>query len=153
MGFGPSDRVGLESCAPTAGTQPQATPTARGSSKLNSWRKWLAVLGGITAVAVLLNELYYPYNKDVSQFIWDYIADPLALIVIGANILVNVGDSLRIRSKAGNHLAQWPRDVVTGLVAVIWVRFLMQYADKIAPDHHGRIVGAPDRPGNRNPGL
>ena len=44
-------------------------------------------------------------------------------------------DSLRIRGKAGNHLAQWPRDVVTALVAIVWVRFLMQYADKIAPDH------------------
>ncbi len=102
---------------------------------MKSWRKSLAVLGGITAVAVLLNELYYPYNKEASQFIWDYIADPLALIVIGLNVLVNVGDSLRVRSKAGNHLAQWPRDVVTALVAIVWVRFLMQYADKIAPDH------------------
>ncbi len=68
---------------------------------MKSWRKSLAVLGGITAVAVL----------------------------------VNVGDSLRIRGKAGNHLAQWLRDVVTALVAIVWVRFLMQYADKIAPDH------------------
>ena len=34
------------------------------------WRKGLAVLGGITAVVVLSNELYYPYNKAVSLFIW-----------------------------------------------------------------------------------
>ena len=47
----------------------------------------------------------------------------------------NVADSLRIRSRVGSHLAQWPRDVVTALVAIVWVRFLMQYADKIAPDH------------------
>ncbi len=102
---------------------------------MSSWRKTLAVLGGITAGVVLLNELYYPYNKEASQFIWDYFADPLALIVIGLNILVNVADSLRIRGGGGSHLAQWPRDVVTGVVAVIWVRFLMQYADKMAPDH------------------
>ena len=44
-----------------------------------------------------------------------------------------MGDSLRIRGKAGNHLAQWPRDVVTALVAIVWVRFLMQYADKKLP--------------------
>ncbi len=102
---------------------------------MEQWRKWLAVLGGITAVAVLFNELYYPYNKAVSGFIWDYIADPAALIVMGFNVLVNVGDSLRIRSRAGNHLTQMPRDVITALVAVVWVRFLMQYADKIAPNH------------------
>lgn len=102
---------------------------------MSSWRKTLSVVGGVTAFAVLLNELYYPYNKVASQFIWDYFADPAALIVIGLNILVNVKDSLRMRGKAGDHLAQWPRDVVTALVAIIWVRFLMQYADKMAPDH------------------
>ena len=56
-----------------------------------SWRRGLAVLGGITAVAVLSNELYYPYDKEVSQFVWDYIVDPAALLVLGLNVLVNVG--------------------------------------------------------------
>ena len=51
------------------------------------------------------------------------------------NVPVNVRDSLRTRSQAGSHLAQWPRDVVTALVAIVGVRFLMQYADKIAPGH------------------
>ncbi len=102
---------------------------------MGSWRKWLAILGGITALAVLLTELYWPYNKDVGQFLWDYIVDPAALAVIGLNILVNVCDSLKIRNRAGIHLSQMPRDIVTTLVAVVWVRFLMQYADKIAPDH------------------
>ena len=46
---------------------------------MNSWRKWLAILGGTTAIAVLLNELYWPYNKEVGQFLWDYIVDPVAL--------------------------------------------------------------------------
>ena len=99
------------------------------------WRRILAVVGGITAVAVLATELYWPYNKELGQFFWDYLVDPVALIVIGINILVNIGDSLRIRGGSGNHLAQWPRDVVTALVAIVWVRFLMQYNDKIAPDH------------------
>lgn len=102
---------------------------------MKSWRKWLAILGGITAIAVLLTELYWPYNKEVGQFLWDYIVDPAALAVIGLNVLVNVRDSLRIRNREGSHLTQMPRDVVTVLVAVVWVRFLMQYADKIAPDH------------------
>ena len=48
---------------------------------------------------------------------------------------MNVGDSLRVRGGPGSHLAQWPRDVVTVLVAMVWVRFLMQYNDKMAPDH------------------
>ncbi len=99
------------------------------------WRKILSVIGGITAAVTLANELYWPYNKEVGQFIWDYIADPAIIIVIALNVLVNVRDSLRTRSQAGDHLAQWPRDVVTALVAIVGVRFLMQYADKIAPGH------------------
>ena len=55
--------------------------------------------------------------------------------MIGLNVLVNVRDSLKSRSEAVNLLAQWPRDVVTALVAIVWIWFLMQYADKIAPDH------------------
>ena len=106
---------------------------ASGGGDMVSRRKGLAVLGGVTAVAVLSNELYYPYNKEVGQLIWDYIVDPAALVVLGLNVLVNVADSLRIRGRVGSHLTQWPRDVVTALVAIVWVRFLMQYADKIAP--------------------
>ena len=40
------------------------------------WRKILSVIGGITAAVTLATELYWPYNKEVGQFIWDYIADP-----------------------------------------------------------------------------
>ena len=73
------------------------------------WRKILSVIGGITASVTLANELYWPYNKEVAQFIWDYIADPAIITVIALNVLVNVRDSLRTRSQAGGHLTQWPR--------------------------------------------
>ena len=66
---------------------------------------------------------------------WDYIADPAALIIIDLNVLVNVCDSLKIRSQSGNLLTQWPRDAITALVAIVWVRHLMQYGDKIALNH------------------
>ena len=128
---------------------------ASGGGDMVSWRRGLAVLGGVTAVAVLSNELYYPYDKEVSQLICDYIVDPAALAVLGRDVLVNVADSLRIRSRVGNHLAQWPRDVVTALVAIVWVRYLMQYTDKIAPDHEATagLWGHLMRLGHRHPGL
>ena len=72
-------------------------------------------------------------NNSARSTLWDYIPDSAIIIVIALNVLVNVRDSLRTRSQAGGHLAQWPRDVVTALVAIVGVRFLMQYADKIAP--------------------
>ena len=99
------------------------------------WQRVLAVLGGVTAVAVLFAELYYPYNKEAGQIIWSWVVDPAVVIVMGLIVLVNVRASLRIRSGAGGHWPQMPRDVITGLVALVWVRFLLQYADQIAPDH------------------
>ena len=99
------------------------------------WRKVLAALAGVTAAAVLGNELYYPYDKEISQFIWSWIIDPTVVIVMGLMVLVNVRASLRIRGGDGDHRTQMPRDVVTALVALVWVRFILQYADQIAPDH------------------
>ena len=99
------------------------------------WRRVLAVLGGITAVAVLFAELYYPYNKEAGQIIWSWIVDPAVVVVMGLIVMVNVRASLRVRSGAGDHGTQMPRDVITALVAIVWVRFLLQYADQIAPDH------------------
>ena len=99
------------------------------------WRSVLAILGGVTSAAVLYAELYYPYNKEVGQVIWSWIVDPAVVIVMGLIVLVNVRASLRIRSGAGDHRTQMPRDVITALVAIVWVRFLLQYADQIAPDH------------------
>ena len=99
------------------------------------WRRVLAGLGGITAVAVLFAELYYPYNKEAGQIIWSWIVDPAVVVVMGLIVLVNVRASLRVRGGAGDHGTQMPRDVITALVAIVWVRFLLQYADQIAPDH------------------
>ena len=86
---------------------------------MDTWRGRLAIVGGATALLVLLNELYFPYNRSASQFIWDWIADPLAIVVIALMIVVNVRDSLAVRNGPGDHLAQLPRDVITALVAVV----------------------------------
>ena len=99
------------------------------------WRSVLAILGGVTSAAVLGAELYYPYNKEAGQFIWNWIVDPAVVVVMGLIVLVNVRASLGIHNQAGDHRTQIPRDVVTALVALVWVRFLLQYADQIAPDH------------------
>lgn len=98
------------------------------------WRRGLAALGGVAAVAVLFNALYGLFYGEVSQVLWDYAIDPVVLAVIGLIVLVNVADSLRARGQAANHLVQLPRDVITALVAVVWVRYLIQYGEKIAPE-------------------
>ena len=41
---------------------------------------------------------------------------------------------LRIRRNGGSHLAQLPRDVITALVAMVNIRYLLQYMAKMDPD-------------------
>ena len=98
-----------------------------------SWRKQLAALSGFAAVAVLFNALYGPYNGAVSGILWDYAIDPVVLAVAVVFVAASVRDSLRDRQQPGSHLAQIPQDVVTALIAVFWVRYLIQYNDKMAP--------------------
>ena len=54
--------------------------------------------------------------------------------MLGLVVLANVLDSLRIRRNGGSHLAQLPRDAITALVAMVDIRYLLQYMAKMDPD-------------------
>ena len=117
------------------------------------WRKQLAALSGFAAVAVLFNALYGPYNGAVSGILWDYAIDPVVLAVAVVFVAASVRDSLRDRQQPGSHLAQIPQDVVTALIAVFWVRYLIQYNDQDGARRRGyRLpLGAPRRDRGRRP--
>ena len=98
-----------------------------------SWRRGLAVLSVMVALAVIGNSFIFAFEREPGQFIWDYIADPLVIVVLFVVTLVNVIDSLLIRTHAGSHLTQLPRDIVTALVAIVGFRYLLQYLAKMSP--------------------
>ena len=119
------------------------------------WRRILAVVGGIAAVAVLATELYWPYNKELGQFFWDYLVDPVALIVIGINILVNIGDSLRIRGGSGNVPGPMAQGRCHGAGGDSVGAFpnAVQRQDSPRPRSYLRVVGPPDGPGRCHTSL
>ena len=86
-----------------------------------SWRRALAVAGGITCVGVLANELFYPYNNREPVHLGLH-RRPRGDLVIGLFILVNVRDSLRVRAGAGTSgaVAAGRGD---GAGGIIWMRF------------------------------
>ena len=98
-----------------------------------SWRRGLAVLCAMVALAVIGNSFIFAFERDAGQFIWDYIADPLVIAVLFVVTVVNVIDSLMVRMSGGSHLTQLPRDIVTALVAVVGFRYLLQYLAKMSP--------------------
>ncbi len=98
-----------------------------------SWRRGLAVLCAMVALAVIGNSFIFAFEEQAGQFIWDYIADPLVVVVLLVVTVVNVIDSLLTRMHEGSHLTQLPRDIVTALVAIVGFRYLLQYLAKMSP--------------------
>ena len=101
---------------------------------MNSWRRGLAVLCVIAAALLLAATIVFVFDEDAAHVIFDYAADPGIMVVLGFVVLANVLDSLRIRRNGGSHLAQLPRDVITALVAMVNIRYLLQYMAKMDPD-------------------
>ena len=98
-----------------------------------SWRRGLAVLCAMVGLAVIGNSFIFAFQREAGQFIWDYIADPLVIVVLFVVTVVNVTDSLLVRTSGGSHLTQLPRDIVTALVAIVGFRYLLQYLAKMSP--------------------
>ena len=96
------------------------------------WRKSLSILCGLTALLVAGNWLFFAVNQEASQIIWDYVADPAVLVLLGLTVLVNMRDSLQVRNNPGTHLTQLPRDIITALEAMVGFRYLLQYVAKMA---------------------
>ena len=99
-----------------------------------SWRKGLAILCVVAAALLLAATIVFVFDEDAAHVIFAYAADPGVMIVLGLVVLANVLDSLRIRKNGGPHLAQLPRDVITALVAMVNIRYLLQYMAKMDPD-------------------
>ena len=98
------------------------------------WRRGLSVLCIIAAVLLLTATVVFVFDEDAAHVIFDYAADPGVILVLALVVLVNAVDSVRIRSRGGAHLSQLPRDVITALVAMVDVRYLLQYMAKMDPD-------------------
>ena len=99
-----------------------------------SWRKGLAALCVIAAALLLAATVVFVFDEDAAHVIFDYAADPGVIVVLGLVVLANVLDSLRVRRQGGSHLGQLPRDVITALVAMVDIRYLLQYMAKMDPD-------------------
>ena len=98
------------------------------------WRRGLAVLCIIAAALLLAATVVFVFDEDTAHVIFDYAADPGVILILALVVLVNVVDSVRIRSRGGANISQLPRDVITALVAMVDIRYLLQYMAKMDPD-------------------
>ena len=94
-----------------------------GHTVLDTLRKPLGVLCLLTAL-VTLGMYYYNVADPVAAIpIW-YVVDIFVSGGIFLTVVVNVADSLRIRSDPSAHLRQLPRDIITVIAALVLMVFL-----------------------------
>ena len=94
-----------------------------GHTVLDTLRKPLGVLCLLTAL-VTLGMYYYNVADPVAAIpIW-YVVDIFVCLGIFLTVVVNIVDSLRIRSDPSAHLRQLPRDIITVIAALVLMVFL-----------------------------
>ena len=100
---------------------------------MSSLFRLVSILCVINAVAVLFCNTYFPLNPAGVQPIWDYVVDPLTLIVLILVVTLNVRDSLQTPG-AEPERHQRPVDLFTMVTAYVGLVYLHNYVLKFS-DH------------------
>ena len=93
----------------------------------------VSILCLINAVAVLFFNTYFPLNPAGVQPLWDYVVDPLTLVVLVLVVGLNVRASLQTTG-AEPVRSQGPVDVFTMVTAFVGIIYLHNYVLKFS-DH------------------
>ena len=91
----------------------------------------VSILCVITAVAVLCCNTYFPLHPAGVQPIWDYVVDPLTLLVLGLVVTLNVRDSLQTLG-VDPEQHQRPVDLFTMVTAYVGLVYLHNYVLKFS---------------------
>ena len=105
-----------------------------------AFRKSLGIPCLLTALATLGMYYFNAADPVAAIPIW-YVVDIFVSVAIFLTVVVNVVDSLRIRSDPNAHLRQLPRDAITVIAALVLMLFL-----------HNHLLFALE-PGSENIGL
>ena len=91
----------------------------------------VSLLCATTAVAVLCCNTYFPLHPAGVQPIWDYVVDPLTLLVLGLVVTLNVRDSLQtLGAEPERHLR--PVELFTMVTAYVGLVYLHNYVLKFS---------------------
>ena len=111
-----------------------------GHTVLDAFRKPLGILCLLTALVTLAMYYFNAVEPMAAIPIW-YVVDIFVIVAMFLTVVVNVLDSLRIRSDPNAHLRQLPRDIFTVIAAFVLMLFL-----------HNHLLFALE-PGSENIGL
>lgn len=93
----------------------------------------VSILCLLDAVVLLFFNTYFPLNPDGVQPLWDYLIDPVTLVIMALVIYLNIHSSIKAhQARQERHLL--PADlflIFTGYVAIIYLHnYVLKFSDR-----------------------
>ena len=96
----------------------------------------VSILCMLDGVALLFFNSYFPLNPDGVQPLWDYVIDPVTLIILALVIYLNIRSSIKAH-QARPERHPLPADLflmLTGYVAIIYLHnYVLKFSDRFDP--------------------
>ena len=96
----------------------------------------VSILCMLDAVALLFFNSYFPLNPDGVQPLWDYVIDPVTLVILALVIYLNIRSSIKAH-QARPERHPLPADLflmLTGYVAIIYLHnYVLKFSDRFDP--------------------
>ena len=87
----------------------------------------------LDAVVLLFFNTYFPLNPDGVQPVWDYVIDPVTLVIMALVIYLNIRSSIQAH-QARNERHPLPADlflIFTGYVSIIYLHnYVLKFSDR-----------------------
>ena len=93
----------------------------------------VSILCLLDAVALLFFNSYFPLNPNGVQPLWDYVIDPVTLVIMALVVYLNIRSSIQAH-QARNERHPLPADLFlmfTGYVAIIYLHnYVLKFSDR-----------------------
>ena len=93
----------------------------------------VSILCLLDAVVLLFFNTYFPLNPDGVQPLWDYVIDPVTLVILALVIYLNIRSSIRSH-QARKERHPFPADLFlmfTGYVAIIYLHnYVLKFSER-----------------------
>ena len=99
----------------------------------------VALLCLLDAVVLLFFNTYFPFNPDGVQPLWDYVIDPITLVVIAVVVALNIRASIRAHG-ARSEMHPLPVDLFLMLTGYVGIVYLHNYALKFSERFDPRLI-------------
>ena len=93
----------------------------------------VSILCLLDAIALLFFNTYFPLNPDGVQPLWDYVIDPVSLVIMALVVYLNIRSSIQAH-QARQERHPLPADLFlmfTGYVAIIYLHnYVLKFSDR-----------------------